>query len=539
MAERRLTEPSVLPAVPEEPPALAIRVKDEDYLQHLKTELPMFRALAEAIGATAGRSGFLTAGQYQAIAAVADALDALSPYPGLMHVLILEAALGHAAFKPSLVNLKKAAAQLTEQERFTLLEALLPLFQAQHLDAEEVLNEWCAALKVDRSRTEAQRRTLPQAEPGGNGLWERLFGAARETSRDRLLRQARLLNDEQLNAYLAKLPPAELGDDTKLLRQLEAASLRSYQAAERLLKSSAALEEQQALSERFMHIIEVLVDQLRQRLQSINDRLAFQSEMFREDLDAFLETALERVEVGMRDLLDGREDWGDPTLWKAFADHTMGRQILSEFTPLRNRYQRLFDQWHKEYDAFAREVEGVRIGVLESVDPRTFASLLPTSNRIANIQNRMSQLANWTLGVAATGTALTVGGMLVSFEATTAILTGLGAVLGPVGLAGAGAVIGGSVLWRYLSKPEARKRKTVQSKKEAIRRALEKMLAEEALNHDGLTEELARQFSEAAYRQYGPLVSSARLAVLKAKLENRLIRRVLEDTRRLALKSEG
>ena len=292
-----------------------------------------------------------------------------------------------------------------------------------------------------------------------------------------------------------------------------------------MLKSKKILDDQIEITERFLKTADALVEQIHLRLLSIKDRLYLQNQLFEEDLENFVEKTADRVELRMRNLVEG-SNWADDTIWERFRNGEAYAETLAAFKPLKHRYERLFDLWHKELDLFSHEVNVIRSGILMNIDPHVFQGLLPTPDTTIQTSNAIDSAANATLGTILAG----------SLAATALTAMGQGAVVlgvlasGPV-LPLIGTIGGAALVWKMFSDPDARKRKLVQTNRQILEKKMIEILKAEALNHTELAEKIMTQFVQAAVDNYAPLVIDARMAALRAKLEAKVVHRVLIETR--------
>lgn len=511
-------------------PALALPIPctDKDVLDLID---PFAIALAQAIGATAQIDNAVTVQEYQALANAAENLEQLSAFPGSMRAIVLQAVLGHSSLATSLHRLRALAKSRPEPERAAVFKAVQPLIQLQAERSQNLSKEWAAALHMEES---ASYPLISEIQATLTPLFARFraFATPKESLAQRAARFADIYGDPQLAAISTKaladpysVPEPVLGDG------LAAAVERAFRSASSILKTQEALDEQVHVADRFLATIEALAEQMRLRLQSIKERLDLQHQLFNEDLQEFVRKAADSVELSMRDLMEGRTNWADKTIWEQFKNRGAFTELLAHFQPLKHRYERLFSLWQKELDLFAREAGAVRAGVFSSIDPRAFAGLLPTAHPTVAVKNTMDRAANATLTILGAGGAV----------ATAMTLTGHGAAIlgliatGPVGPAVL-IVAASAAGWKILSTPEARKRGLVQEKRQVLERKLSEMLQKETFNHEQAAQDIMKGFHQAAFAQYSPLVIGARMAALRARLETQVVHRILADTRRVLLK---
>jgi hypothetical protein len=339
---------------------------------------------------------------------------------------------------------------------------------------------------------------------------------------------AKVFDDDELAEVVSRWDESEgRGDRAELNLEIARAADRAFAKASARLKSVQDLEQQGDLAGRFLQTTQALVDQVSSRLRSIEARLLLQNEMFQEDLDAFVESSLDSLEIEMNALLKGRKNWTDPGIWDNFKQRAAYGDLMARFAPIRGRYVRLFDQWQHELEGFSKEAATIRASVLSSVDRRAFTGLVPSEHSAACIKCALDRVSDATLGVSLMG-ALGVGAAIGAGAIKAGVV--VSALANPVG-ATIGAVIGAAALWKAVANIEGRKEKLVKTKREQIRQGLETLLQAEGLNHERLAAEIYTQFVEAAVEQYTPLIVEARLWAMKARLEPVVTERVLEGTR--------
>ena len=123
------------------------------------------------------------------------------------------------------------------------------------------------------------------------------------------------------------------------------------------------------------------MEQVSQRLKSIENRLTRQGENFEKDLDDFVTSAADSVEIGMRDLMEGRRDWADRSIWEQFKTRDAFHAVMTKFEPLRHRYEREFESLRAELEEFSqtasREGRGSFLGIDESAFQNLFRAHSP------------------------------------------------------------------------------------------------------------------------------------------------------------------
>ena len=509
-------------------PGLTIPRNDDEVFSLLD---PFPVAVAKAIGATVQMDQVITVQEYQALARAAENLENLTPLPSVMSALVLQAVLEDASLDSALRHLKTLAQDRPEAERAAVFQAVQPIIQLKGKRGQSLAREWASALRLQdstfRLATDDIQTALNRILSGFRSL-----RSSKESLIQKAERFARTYHDPQLAAMANKvLSGGDSVSDAALRGELSAAVERVFRNTSSVLKTQEILDEQIELTRRFLRTSEALADQIRLRLQSVKDRLDLQNQMFEEDVEDLVKKVADSVEISMRDLMEGRTDWADKTIWEQLGNRGSFSEILAAFQPLKRRYEQIFDLWRKEVDLFAQEAGAIRAGVFMNIDPRAFHGLLPTSHITVSLRNTLDRAANTTittLGIAGIGTvALTLTGHLAALSVV---------VSGPVALA-VGIVVAPAIVWKVFSKPEARKRGLVQTKRQVVEKKLIELLEGEALNHKSAAQDIMNRFVRAAFDHYAPLVIDARMAALRATLEPQVVHRVLSDTRKVLLPS--
>jgi hypothetical protein len=500
----------------EQTPNLPIPRSDDEVFRLLH---PFPVAVANAIGATVQMDQIITVQEYQALARVAKNLENLTPLPGLMSALVLKAVLDGTPFNTAMQDLRTRAQDRPEGERKAVFDAVLPLMQLQDEHSETLARKWTSALHLQdstfHSAADKIKTALDRILSGFRSL--RL---SKESLAQKAQRFARTYDDPQLAVVVQRVLSGDNSISDAVLRdELSAAIERVFRNTASVLKSQEVLDEQIEVTERFLKTAEALVEQIHLRLLSIKDRLDLQNQMFEEDVEDFVKKAADRVELRMRDLVEG-SNWADETIWERFRNGEAYSETLAAFKPLKHRYERLFDLWHKELDLFTSEANVIRAGILMNIDPHVFQGLLPTPDPTVSFRNAIDSAANITLG------AILAGGV-------AAVMAHVAVPFLPL----IGAIGGVALVWKMFSKPDARKRKLVQTNRQILENKLIELLKGEALNHTNLAEDIMNRFVQAAVNHYAPLVIESRMAALRAKLEAKVVHRVLSDTRKVLMPS--
>jgi hypothetical protein len=497
-------------------------------------------AVARSAAATALTDRVLTTAEYEALAACASSLEGLSSFPGLMSYLVLKALGEEPTLGVALKQLKSTSKGFPEETRQAILDAARALHLAQGDKAQSIHDQWAKALGIapgDLGSSAGERLPAPSWSLIGKGqnLLSSALGrlsATQQGPRATLLERAKIMasvfEDEELAEVVSMWESAEGDHDpSDLHRAVERAAQRAVTAASVRLKSPRDLQQQRGLAERFLHTTHALIDQVRARLLAVDQRLRLQSEMFHEDFEIFIEGSLDALEIDMGNLMKGRKDWTDPAIWDSFKERAACADLIARFAPIKRRYTRLFDQWQRELDAFSTEAGTIRTSILSSVDRRAFSALVPSEHSAASIKCALDRVSDTTLTLSVLSAlgagAATAAGLVQATAVVAALANPVGATIG--------AIVGAAALWKVAANVQRRKDTLVKDKRAQIKAEMRRLLESEGLRHDELASEVLAKFVEAAVEQYTPLIVEARLWAMKARLEEEVTARVLEDTR--------
>ncbi len=489
---------------------------------------PFILALTEAVAATAKFDGIITVYEYKALSEVASNLDQLTLHPGLMSTLILRSITGNVSYGMAMKDLKASAKNVPLEVRKVAFKAISPIVNSQVEKINDLFEDWAEALKVEN--VNPKKDYIDSIYNSLNRFINKLptFSYGQDSDLDKAKKVAKIFSDEHLSSALTKFDPdKEIISDSYLKKEIQDSIDRALKFASNELKSEEILKQQIEISERFLKTAEALSEHVKIRLQSIKKRLELQSEMFKEDLDEFVKHASDSVELGMRDLMEGRQNWADKTIWDEFKSRGAYLEIVNNFDPLKRRYERFFEQWYQELESFAKEIGVMRSSVLKNIDPQAFAELVPTDHRMVEIKGAIDRAADTTIVLTVVSTFLTAGAVIFGVVKAGVIASLL---FGPAG-AVAGTTVGLASMWKILSDPGARKRKFVQDKRQIIESKLKEILSEEVFNHDDIAQNIMNKFLEASSQQYAPLIMDARMAVLRAKLENKIVQLIKNNTK--------
>lgn len=500
----------------------AVPMSDDDCL---KSSGPA-TAVAKAIASMVSYDGVITPDEYEMLAIVADVLSEYSDNRLLFRVLILNYLLEDISFDYAISELSLVAKNLPDKNRNLIFNAIKPLL-IHHVtrDKKKITSAWIKALNLPKDKINEVVKTDTEGLLESDFMQNIVSLLSNQTDKNELAENlSNIFHDNQLNDAIKKYKNKKISS-SEMEEEISIASKRALIKAESQLPSLKTIEEQEKQAQKFHIITETLIEQIRSRLKYTGKKLELQHTLFIEDFRAFLDSSLDSVEIGMRDLLEGRTDWADKTIWTKFSETDAYQRILLRFERWKNRYDRMFELWHAELFDFSKESKHTIQNILDNVDPIVFSGLVKTDHGAVEFKNQLDIVSNTTLGLAGLGAIGTVALILTEAVSIASIIP---IILSPVGWVIGGAV-GLSVLWKSLSNPEKRKRSLPQEKRRQLRDALNEILGDPITQHRRLIDEVEDNFFSVASNYYGPLARDARLAVLQAQLEIKIINKIKED----------
>jgi len=489
--------------------------------------------VARAIASMVRIDGVITPEEYEKLAIVTDILSEYSDNKLLFRVLILHSLLEDVPFDKAISELSSVAKNLPEKTRNLIFEAVKPLLIHQEIrDKKKITHAWIKALNLPKDRIkEVVNETKSQGLLESDFIQNFINLLTNKNDKNELVeRLSNIFQDKQLNETINKYKNKELSL-SELEEEISEAAKRALIKAESRLPSLKTIEEQEKQAKKFLVITETLIDLVSSRLKYILKRLELQHTSFVEDFRAFLDSSLDSVEIGMRDLIEGRTDWADKTIWNKFSETDAYQRILLKYERWKYRYDRAFELWRAELSDFSKESNYTIKNVPDNIDPVVFSGLVKTDHGHIEFKNQLDHVTGKTLGLAGLGAIGTVALIFTGAVPVTAIIP---IVSNPVGWV-IGAVVGVSAVWKMISNPEKRKRSMIQEKRRQLRDALKEILGDPVTQHQNLIDEVAESFFSVASNYYAPLAREARLAVLQAGLEAKVILRIKEDIRTIFL----
>lgn len=490
-------------------------------------------ALAIALSAQAKRDNTITLVESQVLDSIAEYLAEKSDNPLLVKVLVYEGLFSNIPLNDALKSLKQFAKEQPNEAKELIFNSVNKLLTCQGEDSYDYIEKWASALDISTDKIN-QLKTESDFFSSSRQMFNKIFSyvSKREDPLRRNLRQIALIfEDQPLLNYLK----SESSSSENSLKSVGAeAYKRIREQALANLPSADSFDNQLNLAEKFYHLANLLTDQIEQRLISIQKRLELQQRLFEEDLNLYIDASVDLVELGMRDLVDGREDaWADQTIWENFAKTDAANELQARYQPLKARYDLIFDMWNTELSAFSEELQKTSQVVLQNINSTEFAKMVSTSHENVKIKNFIDKATNATIFTASTativGTAGTAVALYTSVTTVAAVVATAGAIVtNPVGWA-VGGVIGLSAIWKLFSNLNARKRELIADKRDILKSSLLKLLGDPINQHKKAVIELEGQYFEAASKYLEPIVREAHLVVLYIKLRKKVAIRVEND----------
>src|SRR5262249_2732141 len=160
-----------------------------------------------------------------------------------------------------------------------------------------IMEQWASALRLQSGVRVDLLTAIDRMTTGFRNL------ISKDTVLQKAHRFCHMYDDPGLSALVSKVgSKPDSVSDAQLSAELSAAVERVYCNTLTVMKSRESLDQQIELTQRLLKTTEALAKQVRLRLQSVEDRLTLQKQMFKEDLADFRRKAADAVEIGMRDL---------------------------------------------------------------------------------------------------------------------------------------------------------------------------------------------------------------------------------------------
>ncbi|MBO0733852.1 MAG: hypothetical protein J2P49_05970 [Methylocapsa sp.] len=324
---------------------------------------------------------------------------------------------------------------------------------------------------------------------------------------------------ERISNKLAGGSPEDVEEARKMCEGL----VRQIQAdADELSKQRETLAARREQIEQVASAISSTVKQVNQRLEALERSIELQKREFAEDVEDFVENAVNEIALGMQDR-SRSSNWLNESVWKNFAKTQHGRALQARYEKLKRRHERRAELLEKELMLFQNELSASQPQLVRSIDQKEFVELLLPPSFRARVMTSFDQAANVTILM----TGLTGAGSLAALAA------GFGTLTAQVALPVSAAIIAPmtiAYLYKLFANPEERKQKMMLNKLEEIEAGVRKMMESVKESHTEALDDFVNAFHNAAECYLSPLVRYSTSALDIVSLQDRLIEQSICNT---------
>lgn len=280
----------------------------------------------------------------------------------------------------------------------------------------------------------------------------------------------------------------------------------------------------EAAVDQLNYLTEIMIQQIKNRLQLISTRIEAEKKMFEKDYQSFISDTVTHYELIMKDRLQS-SDHTRSDIWD-FADNEASVIIQDRYNNFKYKYDELLRLWNEEVQSFSDELSSTQEAVLKSFNRHEFNEILPNSSLefdvIAKIDRATSGIL-FTGAAGAFGATMAISAGIVKAGAVTALLSnpiGLG-MAGTVGLAG---------VYKLISRSDVRVNKQVHSMRDKLIKNLEQILGDPVQDHTNALNEIQDRFYQLADIHYKPVLINSKLASMYKEFNQQVISKISDDT---------
>ena len=496
-------------------------------IENVKSATGFIPAYCRVIAGIANYDGLLTIEEYSLLVEMANSITNDINEKAQINAIIIDSLQGRSNFDALCRDLKKHSLDIEKSILDQLYKATTPLLVCQHKDSAEIEERLADALGVENSKKPKKNfGMLPSLKAG--------IIALRNNTKN--ITSISIKNDENQKIFAARhlaflfersnfieLTESTLNeDDINDLIRSEWIESRNYILNElnsKIISKEILIDNNDY--KKIENLADMLIEQVLSRLVFIGKRLELQREMFRSDVERFIEESVDQVELDLRSRME-TTDWTNPEVWRDFSSRQVSVRIDSQYKALIDKYRKANEIWNEELQDFGDQIgknREVLNGVLSASD---FATLTPPLSKSAQVFRNIDKAVNVVFSSAAVGAVF--AGVAVGTKAVS-----LGAVAGfmltnPVGWTIAGTV-GVAAAYDLFSDPSLRFQKEIRQKRDAIRKGLLAMIGDPIADHDKQMYEFKNKFHAIAQQNLQPIVTNIELTKYIRKNESEIIRR--------------
>jgi polyhydroxyalkanoate synthesis regulator phasin len=442
--------------------------------------------------------------------------------PALLSAIVMRAlASGKSDLDGALRDLKAAAKSMPDDVRRAALEITAPIAALQGNQAQDLYRSVANAL-----RTQEDQRVLSEfVPPKDRSLLDIIKGFIKR--RDEKLESVLAVAFAYGHAGLVKEISDTLAEGgaknvEKARRMCQDLEEQIGKDADELFKQRESLSLRREFAVQVSDAVSANVQQVKQRLGALERWVDLQKREFAEDVEDFITGALQEIELGLRDRMQGHS-WLKESAWKTFAKNQHGRALQTRYDKLRWRHERRVELLERELMLFHNELIASRPRLLRDIARKEFVGLvLPQSSKM-RLMGSIDHIASFTLlttGLAGAGSVAVAISGLATLPAHI-VFPLSAAILGPMAIAS---------LYKVFTNPEERKQKEIHSKMEEIEEGLRNVIEGAKERNAEALETIVNDFYRVAEWYLIPLVHSSRRAHDIVGLQERLIEESVRNT---------
>jgi hypothetical protein len=469
--------------------------------RHLQSDNSFLTAYARTLAAIAAADKNVSLADFSALLEVARN----SQYSALMAMVMFHALEQGVTLDKSLAELARAQAQTDSRESAAAFSMAMPLLAGQGHFARALAKRLAGALNVTLS-AEVLATLPPEDDIGLIGQWsatarrlvkgrdvtDSVLEFGRDMAHPDIIRAARACQSGNLSRH-------ELVQQfTELARRIET-DIADYRAS---------TQQPQAQPGTGVNAVAAMAEELRQqigqRLAIVNARIAYERQIFAEDIDDLVVDCGNAIENSISERLN-TDAWKDKDVWASIAKTDFGKEAERRITRAVRRREEVLRLFKEELKLFQSDMQVVQASILSRQHHAELAQLMPPLRIGTRVVNAMDSTANLalqagTIAVAGTGAAVYVLGSAVVLPLVAPVAP---FVLGAMAAAG---------LFKWMTDNDKRKIAEIASKRRAIEEVVRKRLEEAATSFNSQLQQVELEYRQTALALLGPILLDAEAA---------------------------
>lgn len=472
---------------------------------HLQSDNSFLTAYARTLAAIAAADKNVSLADFSALLEVARN----SQYSALMAMVIFHALEQGVTLDKSLAELARAKAD--SRESAAAFSMAIPLLAGQGHFARPLAKRLAGALNVNLS-AEVVATLPPEDDIGLIGQWsatarrlvkgrdvtDSVLEFGRDMAHPDIIRAARACQSGNLSRQ------ALAAQFTELARRIET-DIADYRAS---TQQASVPTQPQAQPGTGVNAVAAMAEELRQqigqRLAIVSARIAYERQIFAEDIDDLVVDCGNAIENSISERLN-TDAWQDKDVWASIAKTDFGKEAERRITRAVRRREEVLRLFKEELKLFQSDMQVVQASILSRQHHAELAQLMPPLRIGTRVVNAMDSTANLalqagTIAVAGTGAAVYVLGSAVVLPLVAPVAP---FVLGAMAAAG---------LFKWMTDNDKRKIAEIASKRRAIEEVVRKRLEEAATSFDSQLQQVELEYRQTALALLGPILLDAEAA---------------------------